>query len=227
MRDNKGNALFLILIAVALFAALSYAVTQSGRGGGSIDREQALIISSQYIEYMGSIRSAISRMKIINACSDDEISFDTDVYEDGGDNLMLPVPTNPNTRPDFSCNVFHSNGGQVTPVIMLQGAVNNSGGAKPGHAWFPTYDVTNIGTSAIDILMVFHHIEDSVCEAYNEQNNSGFTNAVQHNWIGGNFSGTYSSGAIAGFPVGIDAWCYNSNSGNPLDNHLIMVIYER
>ena len=63
-RDSeRGNVLFLILIAVALFAALSYAVTQSSRsGGGDAGKETNLVNSAQLTQYPAGIRTAIVRM---------------------------------------------------------------------------------------------------------------------------------------------------------------------
>jgi hypothetical protein len=61
---ESGNALFLILIAVALFAALSYAITQSGRGGGTASSQTALITAGQVTEEPADVRAAVTRMVV-------------------------------------------------------------------------------------------------------------------------------------------------------------------
>ncbi|HEY8190982.1 MAG TPA: hypothetical protein VIG74_01055, partial [Alphaproteobacteria bacterium] len=61
-KGERGNVLFLILIAVALFAALSYAVTQSSRsGGGDANSETNLINSATLTQYPAGLRTSIIR----------------------------------------------------------------------------------------------------------------------------------------------------------------------
>tara|TARA_B100000686_G_C16661827_1_gene901388 strand:+ start:236 stop:961 length:726 start_codon:yes stop_codon:yes gene_type:complete len=101
---QKGNALFLILIAVALFAALSYAVTSSGRGGGTIDRELNTIntaVTQQCSAYMDYGKQKLTFM---NGCTDSEIS-----YEYNGKNVNADAPA------DKSCHMFDSAGAGLTP----------------------------------------------------------------------------------------------------------------
>ena len=76
MNSQRGNALFLILIAVALFAALSYAVTQSGRGGGTVDKENAMIAAGQITQYPAGLRTAVTRM-ILTGTAATTIKLDT------------------------------------------------------------------------------------------------------------------------------------------------------
>lgn len=63
-KGADGNALFLILIAVALFAAVSYAVTQSGRGGGSLDREKDYLTASLFLQKIAELRTAYDRFAL-------------------------------------------------------------------------------------------------------------------------------------------------------------------
>jgi hypothetical protein len=70
----RGSALFLILIAVALFAALSYAVTQSGRSGkGSISREQVQLARAQINELVALTQHMVTRLAL-QGCTPFQIS---------------------------------------------------------------------------------------------------------------------------------------------------------
>ena len=115
MRETQGNVLFLILIAVVLFAALSYAVTQSSRGTGNGDSEQRKLDASAILNYTTSIANAVNRLKMINGCGELEISFD---------NPLDTGYTNPNSPADRSCHIFDPNGGGVSPILNAQGTTN-------------------------------------------------------------------------------------------------------
>ena len=102
---TKGNVLFLILIAVALFAALSYAVTQSSKTGGSnIGKDKAKIIASEIIQYATSVEQAVSRITLMNGCTDTQISFE---------NPIVSGFINPNAPADKRCHILHLDGGGV------------------------------------------------------------------------------------------------------------------
>jgi hypothetical protein len=76
-KPNKqsGNVLFLILIAVALFAALSYAVTRSSRGGGNANGENTAIVASQIVQSIADVRLAFERFKLSRGLSAEEVVF--------------------------------------------------------------------------------------------------------------------------------------------------------
>lgn len=106
---SQGNVLFLILIAVALFAALSYAVISSTRGGtSSISDDKARTTAAQLLSYGNQLQVAIDRVRLSNGCDISQVSF-------------LPPPFtsttntyyNSNAPANFRCHVFHPNGGQA------------------------------------------------------------------------------------------------------------------
>ncbi len=161
---QSGNALFLILIAVALFAALSYAITQSGRGGGGIDREQAELANSQALQYASSIDQAILRLRTVNGCTETQIGFD---------NTVVPaVYAHGNGPADDSCEVFDPNGGGLTfqapPAGMNDGTnfeftsrlqVYGQGQTIPG----------GTGHDAeTDLVMLLRGMNENACRQINE-----------------------------------------------------------
>ncbi len=101
----RGNALFLILIAVALFAALSYAVTQLGRGGsGGVEKEKANLAAALAEQCAGYVERGVNVLQLVNKCSADQISYE---LPDGmNENSLNPSNTD--------CFVFNGNGAGLT-----------------------------------------------------------------------------------------------------------------
>lgn len=106
LKRQRGNVLFLILIAVALFAALSYAVTKSTSGGGNADSETQQIDIAVYNQNIALLRTTIQRMMIINGLSIDQIHL----CDSSG--LCLLGPVGPCSSGD-GC-VFASEGGGLS-----------------------------------------------------------------------------------------------------------------
>lgn len=131
---SSGNVLFLILIAVVLFAALSYAVTQSFRGGGSVDREALRIEAAQLVQYFSSIKHAIDRMKLVSGCSDTDITF-------------YGTPAKP------ECGIFDPAGGNI-PVSGTPATCCNPSAIPP----IDNYDIPNsnspCNTSGVRHIMI-------------------------------------------------------------------------
>lgn len=149
---EKGNALFLILIAVVLFAALSYAITQSNRGGGAPNRETSLVASTTITQYSSAIRTGITRMLLRNTAIAD-IKFD----EPGsvGYAVVLDEPE----------QVFHPNGGGVSFQAPDLQTINTGGD------WYfdATSNVVNIGTGADELIAFLTDVKQPICQRIVDQ----------------------------------------------------------
>lgn len=155
-QNEQGNVLFLILIAVALFAALSYAVTSSSRsGGGDAGSETNLVNSAQVTQYPASIRTAILRMLVSNGVAEDELNFDKPA------DFATVCTATPGP-----C-VFHPSGGGGTYTLATADVMEDDAQGD----WIVTsdYAITDIGTSANDIIAFLPGLKPSVCKKLNEQ----------------------------------------------------------
>lgn len=161
--NQKGNVLFLILIAVALFAALSYAVTRSTSGGGNANSEKLNLDVSQVLQYGATIKTAILRMRL-NGVADTQLSF---VNSSGVENY-----TNANCT-TTSCQIFHLDGGGVTWQEAPTSIIDTAQAAMWQRVVFvgsdPYYGHGTDGSNAsnADLVMTMS-ANESACIAYNK-----------------------------------------------------------
>lgn len=170
-KNESGNVLFYILIAVVLFGALGYVVSNMMRGGDAdmIGDEQAKLYAGEILDYARIIRSAVHDMRISNGCSDTDISFEnsTEAGYTNGTNT--------------ACQVFHSNGGDTKFLNFPEKFFEPADSASLGWgitAFTGDASVLNIGTdctneSCNELLIMINPLKNDICAAINNKLGNG------------------------------------------------------
>ena len=177
---SRGNVLFLILIAVALFAALSYAVTQSTRGGGSdANKESASTEVARFLQYSSMMSNFILRAQVSD-----------NVPDYGFSQQRYGVGTATVCNGYLKCTIFNG-----------QNAYNESGNPQQAHGLYtykanpkflkqvqsiPEYQITlftarvaNLGMAdKAELILGLIHVSDDFCKEMNKQ--AGLGEIIPH-----------------------------------------------
>lgn len=205
MINERGNVLFLVLIVAALFAALSYAVTQSSDGSGSsIDYERNEILASDILKYSKTLERGVNTI-LSNGHSENDISFahdDLTGYGTYGDS--------PETE------VFNPQGGGVTLRTFPQASSNEwiftGGNVIEQVGGFITWPACDARCAELTVLLP--GISEELCLQINDlagvENPFGTPPADTHNYNSTKFTGTFTRGNLIGD---------HTDASNPLNNN--------
>ena len=165
---SKGNALFVILIGIVLLGALTLAATQGARttANMTVSKERAMTDIAQVSRYTGAVRKAINNMRLMNGCTETQISFE---------NPVVAGYTNGSAPGDHRCHVFTPAGGGLTwntpPPGMNDGSDYEF--SSRGQIWGQGETVLTALYRRLDLAVYLRNVTQSHCTAVNDQ--SGIT----------------------------------------------------
>ncbi len=157
--SQSGNAFLYVLIAVVLFAALSFVMgrqTSDVSEAGALSAERAQMAATELLAYSASVKSAIEQMTFTGSLPE---------------NLTFEKPADAGyaTAPHIN-KVYHPEGGGIVdkPIpTEIMGPVSGS----PAAGWYlgRFNNIEWTKTTKPDILLTAYQISKSVCEKINEK----------------------------------------------------------
>lgn len=165
--SERGSALLMLFVAVALFGALAFAFTQGSRTSTGMISDSALKANiSDLFSYAGSIQSAITRLKL-RGCTNGQINLKSP----SGDYNNTTSPT------DGTCDVFSAAGGGIqwkTPNAALLDTSKSFYTSNGYGAYFFSNRVRVMGMgtdcaadTCTELLLELPHLTKKACEQIN------------------------------------------------------------
>lgn len=236
MKYSSGNALFLILIAIALFGALSYAVTNVSTGAKNTSGENTSLKTNDLLEYAGALKAGVNLVYTHNNVSESDIRFAHPDLDAGyGTYASLEAKQ----------LVFDKEGGGVVlkPVDTSILDSTYSGVAGYGKYLFTgTLAVKDVGSNLPELLVVVPFLSQQACAEINRKIGvndipQDFSVYIAANYTTVQFAGGFPGGnglgddgyANAGLIAGKTSLCIQSVGAFPVANtyHFYSVLLER
>ncbi len=204
---QKGNVLFLILIAVGLFAALTYAVSRSSGGGaGTITNEQARVSAGQLMRAMQDIKMGYDYLWNQQGCSIDEIDFSNPPAGAGTECEMFD-PLDAGIRYPTNLDEYQTAAGTGEFTFFYVGNAPAGG-----------YGVVDLGTASDDHMVVLENVRPEICVAVNKL----LDYANPNDDIIDTDAGDRIYGDVATEFVGQTSGCRAIAAGGPYDVFMVM-----
>lgn len=167
----------MILSAVAGFFGLGKAVMTTNRVEVTkTEREKAVLIATEIINYSASLRGAASRL-VPGGCDITEISFEKFPF-DGTDAAYA----NPGSPDDYFCHVFHPNGAGVSARLPNEEWLDDTHAAEPYYGEMPILNVCVTGygvdpatscgidgETTSDVVLFIPYLRKHICEELAKQ----------------------------------------------------------
>jgi hypothetical protein len=149
---ERGNVLFIILLAVALIGMLTAVISSGGSGGNNIDKE-TLVLHASAVQRTAAEMERGVQLILQNGISENDIRFaHPEAHADYGTITALP-----------QTQLFHKDGGGVNYAAPPEG-VND------GSAWefYGGTAAPGVGTSQADLIAVLPNVTQAFCDRINE-----------------------------------------------------------
>ena len=158
-KAERGNALVYVLIAIALFAALSFTLSRQTDTGeaGEMPDDRAELYATQLVAYAVQTKSVVDQM-LFTGTQIDNLDF------------MLPTDAgfNAGTQTDKSQRVYHPEGGGLNPATLPSDAIDQIITDPPAGWYMGRFNnVEWSPTAADDVILTAFQINKKICEKIN------------------------------------------------------------
>lgn len=157
---ERGNALIYVLVAIVLFAALSFALMRQSDSNeaSSLPAERAELYATQMISYAAQAKSAVDQM-LFSGAQIDNLDF------------TLPGEAGFNTQPPANIyKVYHTEGGGLNHNTSPPEAMNQVSASPPAGWYMGRFNNVEWTKGAgQDVILTAYQIDEAICRNINEK----------------------------------------------------------